>query len=101
MNDSPLAISRLASHAIEVAIAMGGVAPGEPSRLRRSFEAGRLAQMARFDTELLRTAMSLALTHPDIRHATSGAALLLESYHVALEHLAELHAEQHVEHQAV
>jgi hypothetical protein len=29
--------------------------------------------------------MSLALTHPDICHATAGAALLLEAYHVALE----------------
>ena len=85
MNDSPLAISRLAGQAIEVAVAIKGVAPGEPSRVRRSFEAGRLAQMARFDTEALRTAMSLALTHPDIGHATSGAALLLEAYHVALE----------------
>ena len=88
MNDHPLAISRLASSAIEASIAMGTVVPGEPSRVRRSFEAGRLAQMARFDTEALRTAMSLALTHPDIRHATSGAALLLEAYHVAQEHTA-------------
>lgn len=85
MNDNRLAISRLAGEAIEVAIAMGSSVPGEPSRLRRSFEAGRLAQMARFDTEALRTAMSLALTHTDIRYATSGAALLLEAYHVALE----------------
>ena len=85
MNENPLAISRLASNAIEVSMVMGNVVPGEPARIRRSFEAGRLAQMARFDTEALRTAMSLALTHPDIRHATSGAALLLEAYHVALE----------------
>lgn len=93
MNDHPLAISRLASNAIEASIAMGTVVPGEPSRVRRSFEAGRLAQMARFDTEALRTAMSLALTHPDIRHATSGAALLLEAYHVALAQ-AEAQADQ-------
>ena len=85
MTDTPLAVSRLASEAIGVAASMGKVVPGEPSRLRRSFEAGRLAQMARFDSETLRTAMSLALTHPDIRHATGGAALLLEAYHVALE----------------
>ena len=85
MNESPLALSRLAGNAIEASVAMGSVVPGEPSRLRRSFEAGRLAQMARFDTEALRSAMSLALTHPDIRHATAGAALLLEAYHVALE----------------
>jgi hypothetical protein len=54
VNDSPLAISRLASNAIEVSMAMGNVVPGEPTRVRRTFEAGRLAQMARFDTEALR-----------------------------------------------
>ena len=88
MNDSPLAISRLAGNAIEASIAIGNVMPGEPSRVRRSFEAGRLAQMARLDTEALRSAMSLALAHPDIRHATGGAALLLEAYHVALEEVS-------------
>ena len=85
MLDYPLAVSRLAAEAIEVSVSMGGVVPGEPTRLRREFESGRLAQMARFDTEALRTAMSLALTHPNIRHATAGAALLLEAYHVAID----------------